>query len=56
MHIVVKLQTFYITQNFTYNMFYNPNYNIHVYTLIILPIFKISVLHIPIAVYTVLDP
>jgi len=31
------------------------NYNEHVYTLLILPIFKISVWHMPIAVYTVLD-
>ena len=27
--------TFYIIQNFIYNMFYNFNYNVHVYTLAI---------------------
>ena len=35
--------TFYVTRNFIYNVFYNFNYNVHVYTPVILPICEISV-------------
>jgi len=33
-------------ENFIYNVFYNFNYNVRVYTLVILPICEISVWHI----------